>query len=142
MENLRFLKAFVEEKKKDLYAEVNLLEKAIIRTPCLVLEPVKNKGIKQKTLEFKAHYIDLELAYNGVESFSSKAKEIYELMEDHELFENNFEVLEREITWDITKVNENEYYRATSTYIIDETKVNETELLEYIDKLVFNGEEL
>lgn len=77
MQNLKYLKLFIEEKNKELYVEVNVIEKATIRPPCLILEPVKNRvKSKNKFNNFRAIYIDVELAYNGILAFGEKANKI------------------------------------------------------------------
>ena len=133
MQNLEYLKLFIEEKNKDLYVEVNILEKATIRPPCLILEPIKNKKkSKNRLLLFKAIYVDVEMAYNGIIAFSKKAELLLDKLENHEVFENNFNVLDREISWELQKSNEMEYYSAIAEYELDETLANKDDLKNYV----------
>lgn len=133
MQNLEYLKIFIEEKNKDLYVEVNILEKATIRPPCLILEPIKNKKkSKNRLLLFKAIYVDVEMAYNGIIAFSKKAELLLDKLENHEVFENNFNVLDREISWELQKSNEIEYYSAIAEYELDETSANKEDLKNYV----------
>ncbi|MBN1469537.1 MAG: hypothetical protein JXM74_04685 [Fusobacteriaceae bacterium] len=133
MQNLEYLKLFIEEKNKDLYVEVNILEKATIRPPCLILEPIKNKKkSKNRLLLFKAIYVDVEMAYNGIIAFSKKAELLLDKLENHEVFENNFNVLDREISWELQKSNEIEYYSAIAEYELDETLANKEDLKNYV----------
>lgn len=133
MQNLEYLKIFIEEKNKDLYVEVNILEKATIRPPCLILEPIKNKKkSKNRLLLFKAIYVDVEMAYNGIIAFSKKAELLLDKLENHEVFENNFNVLDREISWELQKSNEIEYYSAIAEYELDETLANKEDLKNYV----------
>ncbi len=133
MQNLEYLKLFIEEKNKELYVEVNILEKATIRPPCLILEPIKNKKkSKNRLLLFKAIYVDVEMAYNGIIAFSKKAELLLDKLENHEVFENNFNVLDREISWELQKSNEIEYYSAIAEYELDETLANKEDLKNYV----------
>lgn len=133
MENLEYVKLFIEEKNKNLYVEVNILEKATVRPPCLILEPMKNKKkSKNKQLLFRAIYIDVELAYNGIIPFSKKAEKILDRLEEHEIFESNFNLLDREITWELQKNGEIEYYSAIAEYEIDETLANKEDMENYV----------
>lgn len=133
MENLEFIKKFVEEYNKELYVEVNVLPKATIRPPCLIFEPIKSKRkSKNKTMEFRAIYIDLEFAYNGIIPFSKKAQGILNKMEDHEVFESNFNVLDREINWEIQTSNGVDYFSAVAFYEIDESIANKEDLENYV----------
>lgn len=130
MESLKFIKKIIEDKKTTIYVEINLFDKAIVRPPCIILEPVKSRyKNKIKYFDFKVIFIDLEVAYNGIIEFSKKTIEIFELFENSELFEKNFEILNREIEWNIQKLDNNiEYYSAIANYSIDETKIIKEEL--------------
>ena len=133
MENLEYMKLFIEEQNKNLYVEVNILEKATLRPPCLIIEPIKSKRkSKNKLLLFKAIYIDIEMAYNGIIAFSKKAEAIFDKLESNEIFESNFNVLDREISWELQKSNEVEYYSAIAEYEIDETLANKEDLENYV----------
>jgi len=133
MENLEYLKLFIEEQNKNLYVEVNILEKATLRPPCLILEPIKSKKkAKNRLLLFKAIYVDVEMAYNGIIPFSKKSEAILDKLESNEIFESNFNVLDREIYWELQKSNEVQYYSAIAEYEIDETLANKEDLENYV----------
>lgn len=132
MQNLKYLKLFIEEQNKDLYVEVNVIEKATIRPPCLILEPIKNRvKSKNKFNNFRAIYIDVELAYNGILAFGEKADKIIDGMEKHDMFVNNFEVIDRETSWETKDINDMSYYSAITNYEINETLANKEDLTQY-----------
>lgn len=133
MENLEYLKLFIEEQNRNLYVEVNILEKAILRPPCLIIEPIKSKRkSKNRTIKFRAIFIDVELAYNGILQFSRKAQRIMDKLEEHEVFERNFTILDREISWEIQNSNGIGYYSAVALYEIDESSIDKAELENYV----------
>ena len=132
MQNLKYLKLFIEEQNKDLYVEVNVIEKATIRPPCLILEPVKNRvKSKNKFNNFRTIYIDVEFAYNGILAFGEKANKIINGMEEHDMFVNNFEVIDRETSWETKDINDISYYSAITNYEINETLANKEDLTQY-----------
>lgn len=133
MENLEYLKLFIGEQNKNLYVEVNILDKATVRPPCLILEPMRSKRkSKNKILEFRAIFVDVELAYNGILPFSKKAEKILDKLEEHEVFEGNFNVLDREISWELQKNGDMEYYSAIAHYELDETIANKDDMENYV----------
>lgn len=133
MENLEYMKLFIEEQNKNLYVEVNILEKATLRPPCLIIEPIKSKRkSKNKTIEFRAVFVDVELAYNGIIPFSKKAEKILDKLEEHEAFESNFTVIDREINWETQNTNNIDYFSAVAFYEIDESITSKEDLENYV----------
>lgn len=133
MKNLEYLKAFLEENKKEIYTEVNLINKAIIKPPSLILEPIRSrKKDKNKILSFRVIFIDIELAYNGILDFGDRVEEILSFLESHEVFERNFEMLNREVYWDLHENDNYSYYKASVEYEIDETLANKKDLENYL----------
>lgn len=133
MQNLKYLKVFFEENKAGVYTEVNLISKATVRPPCLILEPIRNKkASKNKVLNFRAIFIDIEVPYNGILEFGKRTEEILDYMETHEVFEGNFELLNREIIWDLFESENMSYYKAIAEYEIDSTTANKDKLEEYV----------
>lgn len=132
MHNLNLIKEFLQNKYENLYVEISFINNAVIRPPCVLIEPLNLTGKeKNSLLKFKINLTAFKTDYKDIVDFELHRQNLINNLKKEDKFMKAFEILSETTTWQIINIDEKECYMASNefeAYITDISYTNENYL--------------
>lgn len=129
MQNLKHLEFFLKENYKNISVEINFMKNALIRPPCIFIEPVTLiKKEKNSNLKFKIHLIRKKEEYQNILDFDLQRDKLITNLIKQDDFTKYFEMLSETRKLDEITKDDCYCYIATSefdAYVTEASHKNE-----------------